>query len=159
MVTISQIRKIHTLKSIIGLDDDLYRDMLMSFGVQSSKDLTYAEAVIFLEILEEKAVALNRWKKLPKKYSDLKRSDNMATNAQLRMIEGMWREICYFDNDYFATKSLRKFLKSKFKVDDVMFLTKAKAIKVIQAIKGIKNNLKKCAATQSVEEKKRRRKQ
>ena len=159
MVTISQIRKIHTLKSIIGLDDDLYRDMLMSFGVQSSKDLTYAEAVIFLEILEEKAVALNRWKKLPKKYSDLNRSDNMATDAQLRMIEGMWREICYFDNDYFATKSLRKFLKSKFKVDDVMFLTKAKAIKVIQAIKGIKNNLKKCATTQNVEEKKRRRKQ
>lgn len=142
MVTISQIRKIHTLKSIIGLDDDLYRDMLMSFGVQTSKDLTYAEAVIFLEILEEKAVALNRWKKLPKKYSDLNRSDNMATDAQLRMFEGMWREICYFDNDYFATKSLRKFLKSKFKVDDVMFLTKAKAIKVIQAIKGIKNNLK-----------------
>ena len=71
MVTISQIRKIHTLKSAIGLDDDLYRDMLMSFGVQSSKDLTYAEAIIFLEILEEKAVALNRWKKLPKKYSDL----------------------------------------------------------------------------------------
>ena len=159
MVTISQIRKIHTLKSIIGLDDDLYRDMLMSFGVQSSKDLTYAEAVIFLEILEEKAVALNRWKKRPKKYSDLNRSDNMATDAQLRMIEGMWREICYCDNDYFATKSLRKFLKSKFKVDDVMFLTKAKAIKVIQAIKGIKNNLKKCAATQNVEEKKRRRKQ
>ena len=135
MVTISQIRKIHTLKSIVGLDDDLYRDMLMSFGVQTSKDLTYAEAVIFLEILEEKAVVLNRWKKLPKKYSDLNRSDNMATDAQLRMIEGMWREICYFDNDYFATKSLRKFLKSKFKVDDVMFLTKAKAIKVIQAIK------------------------
>lgn len=159
MVTISQIRKIHTLKSIVGLDDDLYRDMLMSFGVQSSKDLTYAEAVIFLEILEEKAVALNRWKKLSKKYSDLNRSDNMATDAQLRMIEGMWREVCYFDNDYFATKSLRKFLKSKFKVDDVMFLTKAKAIKVIQAIKGIKNNLKKCAATQNGEEKKRRRKQ
>lgn len=40
-----------------------------------------------------------------------------------------------------------------------MFLTKAKAVKVIQAIKGIKNNLKKCAATQNVEEKKRRRKQ
>ena len=51
MVTISQIRKIHTLKSAIGLDDDLYRDMLMSFGVQFSKDLTYAEAIIFLEIL------------------------------------------------------------------------------------------------------------
>ena len=59
------------------------------------------------------------------------------------MIEGMWREVCYFDNNEFAKKSLRKFLKSKFKVDDVMFLTKAKACKVIQALQAIKKSLKK----------------
>ena len=63
------------------------------------------------------------------------------------MIESMWREICYFDNDKFAKKSLRKFLKSKFKTDDIMFLTKCKAVKVIQAIKNIQKNLKKSAAT------------
>lgn len=145
MATTSQIRKIHTLKNIIGLDDDLYREMLMSFEVQSSKSLTYTEAIIFIEILEEKALALNCWKKQPKKYENLCRSDNMASDAQMRMIEGMWREISYYDNDCFAKKSLRKFLKSKFKVDDVMFLTKAKASKVIQAILGIKKNLKKSA--------------
>lgn len=149
MATISQIRKIHTLKNAIGLDDDLYREMLMSFDVQSSKNLTYTEAIIFTEILEEKAVALNRWEKHPKKYEALHRSDNMASDAQLRMIEGMWREVSYYDNDSFAKKSLRKFLKSKFKVDDVMFLTKAKACKVIQALQAIKKNLnkKKSAAT------------
>lgn len=145
MATISQIRKIHTLKNVIGLDDDLYREMLMSFDVQSSKDLTYTEAIIFTEILEDKAVALNRWEKQSKKYEDLYRSDNMASDAQMRMIEGMWREISYYDDDSFAKKSLRKFLKSKFKVDDVMFLTKVKASKVIQAIKGIKKNLKSAA--------------
>ena len=58
---------------------------------------------------------------------------------------GLWREICYFDNDDFAKKSLRKFLKSKFKIDDVMFLTKNKASKVIQAITEIKKNMKKRA--------------
>lgn len=147
MATTSQIRKIHTLKHLIGLDDDTYIEILKSFDVQSSKNLTYDEAVIVLEILEEKAVALNRWQKQPKKYENLYRSDNMASDAQMRMIEGMWREVCYYDDDQFAKKSLRKFLKSKFKVDDVMFLTKAKASKVIQAIKGIKKNLKKSAAT------------
>lgn len=143
MATTSQIRKIHTLKSIIGLDDDVYREMLMSFDVQSSKSLSYTEAIIFAEILEEKAVALNRWQKHPKKYENLNRIDKMASNAQLRMIEGIWREVCYFDDNTFAKKSLRKFLKSKFKVDDVMFLTKAKACKVIQALQAIKKNLKK----------------
>lgn len=43
MATTSQIRKIHTLKNFIGLDDDLYREMLMTFGVQSSKNLTDTE--------------------------------------------------------------------------------------------------------------------
>ncbi len=67
--------------------------MLMSFDVQSSKDLTYTEAVIFIDILEDRAIALNRWEKKPKKYEDLYRTPKMATQAQLRMIEGLWREI------------------------------------------------------------------
>lgn len=147
MATISQIKKIHTLKNILGLDDDLYIEMLMSFGVQSSKNLTYTEAAVFLEILEDKAAEQNLWKKQPKKYADLNRNQDMATQSQLRMIEGMWCEICYYDTDEFARKSLRKFLKSKFKVDDVMFLRKHTAIKVIQAISGMKKNLEKSAAT------------
>ena len=146
MATISQIKKIHTLKSRLGLDDDLYHEMLMSFGVCTSKDLTFTEAAVLLDILETKAVERNLWKKQPKKYEDLDRESKMATPPQLRMIKGMWRDICYVDNDEIATKSLRKFLKSKFKVDDIRFLTKAKANKVIQAIKGIQKNLKKGAA-------------
>lgn len=147
MATTSQIKKIHTLKYILGLDYDLYIEMLMSFGVQSSKNLTCTEAAVFLEILEDKAVEQNLWKKQSKKYADLNRSQDMATQAQLRMIEGMWREICYYDTDEFAKKSLRKFLKSKFRVDDVMFLRKHTAIKVIQAISRMKKNLEKSAAT------------
>ena len=33
MSTSLQIKQIHTLKNILGLDDDLYREMLASFGV------------------------------------------------------------------------------------------------------------------------------
>lgn len=147
MITTLQIKKIHALKNRLGLDEDLYRDMLMSFGVCTSKDLTFAEAAVLLDILETKAVEKNLWKKEPKKYEDMKnRSSKMATPPQLRMIKALWREICYKDNDDFATSSLRKFLKAKFRVDDIRFLTKAKANKVIQAIKGIKKNLKKRAA-------------
>lgn len=73
----------------------------------------------------------------------------MATPSQLRMIEGLWREICYVDNDKFAKKTLRKFLKSKFKTDDVMFLTKKKAVKVIQGLLSMKKRIKKSAAARS----------
>ena len=83
MATTSQIRKIHTLKNALGLDDDLYHEMLKSFDVQTSKNLTYTEAIIFIEILEEKAVAINRWEKRLKKYETLHRSDNMASTIYL----------------------------------------------------------------------------
>ncbi len=141
MPTAAQIKKIHILKIVLGLEDDLYRELLMHFNVQSSKELSYLGATAFIEILENKAVALNCWVKRPKKYENLNRI-NMASPAQMRMIEGLWREVSYFDDDKFAKKSLRKFLKSKFKTDDVMFLTKARASKVIQAIREIKKNLK-----------------
>ena len=147
MITAFQIKKIHTLISLLGIDDELYHEMLMSFGVGTSKKLTYAEASILIDILEEKAVVQNLWKIKPKKYEDLNRNQRMATQSQLRMIESLWREVCYFDTDEFAKNSLRKFLKSKFKIDDIMFLTKTKASRVIQAILGMKRNLKKSAAT------------
>ncbi len=143
MVSSFQIKKIHTLKNLLSIDNDLYIDMLMSFGVQSSKNLTFTEANILLEILEEKAVAQNLWVKQPKKYESLKRNENMASSAQLRMIESLWREIAYINNDKFSKSSLRKFLKNKFKIDDIMFLTKTKATKVIQGIMAIKKSIKK----------------
>ena len=143
MVSSFQIKKIHTLKNLLSIDNDLYIDMLMSFGVQSSKNLTFTEANILLEILEEKAVAQNLWVKQPKKYESLKRNENMASSAQLRMIESLWREIAYINNDKFSKSSLRKFLKNKFKIDDIMFLTKTKATKVIQGIMAIKKSINK----------------
>lgn len=147
MATTFQIKKIHTLKNILGMDDDLYHEMLMSFDVQTSKNLTFTEATIFIEILEEKAIAINKWTKQPKKYAELNRSNNMASNAQLRMIEGLWRELSYYDNDKFAKTSLRKFLKLRFKINDVMFLTRVKANKVIHGIIAMKKNIEKSAAT------------
>ena len=102
---------------------------------------------MFIEILEDKAVECKLWKKQPKKYEELNRDKQMATNAQLRMIEGLWQEICYFDDEKYTKTSLRKFLKSKHKVDDVMFLTKQKASKVIQSIIAFKRNIKRSVTT------------
>ena len=54
MSTFTQIKQIHILKNLIGLEEDLYREMLASFGVYSSKNLTETEASIFIDILNEK---------------------------------------------------------------------------------------------------------
>ena len=49
MSTSLQIKQIHTLKNILGLDDDLYREMLASFGVYSSKKLTEGKQTVPLK--------------------------------------------------------------------------------------------------------------
>ena len=49
MATNSQIKKIHTLKNVLGIDDDLYRELLCEYGVSSSKDLAYKDAIMLLQ--------------------------------------------------------------------------------------------------------------
>lgn len=147
MATNSQIKKIHTLKNVLGIDDDLYRELLCEYGVSSSKDLAYKDAITFTENLENNAVAKGLWVKKPKKYAGLNRDKEMATDSQIRMIEGLWRELSYLDNDKFAKKSLRKFLSRTHKVDDVMFMTKDKASKVINSIIAMKKNYVKKSAS------------
>lgn len=140
-ITKFQIRKIHTLKNLLGIDDNTYRNMLRSFDVTTSKNLTYTEAKIILEILEDNAIKANLWIKRPLKYDDPSRTSYMANGAQRRMIEGLWRELSYEDTDKFAKQSLRTFLRKKFNIEDTAFLTKEKGIKAIQAITRMKKNL------------------
>ncbi len=135
MSTFTQIKQIHTLKNIIGLDDDLYREMLASFDVYSSKNLTVAEAQIFIEILNDKVKNIA---KRNLKYEEFDgRDKKMATPLQLRKIEFAWEEI---KTERTKAKSLREFLQTQFHVDDVRFMTKAKASRIIAVMEKIKLN-------------------
>lgn len=118
-ITFSQIKKLHTLKAMLGIDDELYREMLGSFDVQTCKNLTQAEAEILIEILAQKQI--NKNKEYKKRYKHLQdRDDEMATPLQLRKIEAMWTEICDAQN---REKALRTFIQNKFKISDMRFVT------------------------------------
>lgn len=137
MITAFQIKQIHTLKNILGLDDDLYRDMLASFDVCSSKFLTETEAKIFISILNDKVKVLKNAKL--KKYDDfIGRSPIMATPLQLRKLEATWADICNSDDKKEQKESLRKYIKKQFRVDDIRFMTKNKASRVIAILEQIR---------------------
>ena len=141
MISFSQIKQIHTLKSILGLDDELYREMLMSFGVATCKNLTFTEARILLDILSEKAIAAGKWQKPNNKFSELKnRADSMASPAQLRKIEAMWQDVCFEKSYTEVKKTLRKFIQNHFKISDIRFIDKITATKIIHVINKIKVN-------------------
>lgn len=137
MSTSLQIKQIHTLKNILGLDDDLYREMLASFGVYSSKKLTETEANILIEILQDKTKKLKLAK--PKKYDDLSERDSkMSTPLQLRKIEAIWWDICNIAESVQQIRNLRKFVKRQCKIDDIKFLSKREASKLIAVLEKIK---------------------
>lgn len=139
MISLSQIKQIHTLKSILGLDEELYQEMLMSFGVTTCKNLTFTEAGILLEILTSKAVAAGKWQRQNKKYADFElRDKDMATPAQMRKIEIMWAGLCYEKTTENIQKTLRKFISKHFKVSDIRFIDKFTATKIIHVIDKIK---------------------
>lgn len=153
MITFAQIKRIHTLKSMLGIDDELYREMLASFAarrqraevssaacpfnaaeqadVRTSKNLTQAEADVLIDILAQKQMSQYK-----KRYETLKnRDDEMATPLQLRKIEAMWSEVCDAQD---RVKALRTFIQNKFKISDMRFVTKRVATSLIFVIEKIK---------------------
>lgn len=134
MSTQLQIRRIHTLKTFLCMSDEVYRKMLQSFQVCSSKNLTDAEATILISTLQERA---DKLKYKLKKYDELKdRDEKMATPLQLRKLEATWNEIQRLKTNGRKT-SLKSYLKNHFKVDNLKFLSKARAGKIISVLERI----------------------
>lgn len=134
MSTQLQIRRIHTLKTFLCMSDEVYRKMLQSFQVCSSKNLTEAEANILISTLQERA---DKLKYKLKKYDELKdRDEKMATPLQLRKLEATWNEIQRLKTNGRKT-SLKSYLKNHFKVDNLKFLSKTRAGKIISVLERI----------------------
>jgi hypothetical protein len=147
------LAKIHIAKKELGLDDETYREILISvFGrerfetvpYKSSKFLSDSEALKLIHYFKGKGWSPKSavgngscGRPFPtKKYDDLgKRDAYAATPAQLRMIEAMWHDI-YRGNS--ETKHLRQFLFNHFKVSDIRFLERKTAHDVIEALKQMK---------------------
>jgi hypothetical protein len=127
------LAKIHIAKKQLCLDDDTYRAMLENLtGKTSSKDLTDKQLVGVIGHLQRSG-----WqaKAKAKKYDDMgKRDRHAATPAQLRLIEALWHDIYRGNNE---TLHLRQFIFRTAGVNDIRFLTKPLANKVIEGIKAV----------------------
>ena len=141
MVDKEQIKKIHALKNALKMPDDYYRKLIFInyYPAASSKDLTFEDARSFISQLEKKAVEKGVWKKHEGKqaFERLGHRNGMASPAQLRMIDAIWKEVSRFDDDKKKHTGLRTFLLSRFKVSDLRFLDRRAAGKVISALKGM----------------------
>lgn len=142
-----QIKLIHTLIHAIGMDDDTYRAMLEArAGVRSSLNLTYANARTLIEDLEGEAVELGVWKRhhWPAetgrlKYEDLGHRPGMASPAQLRMIEAMWKEVSYQETDEEKERAMRRFLMSHYHIAAIEWVEDWQAKKIIRTLNAMRD--------------------
>jgi len=140
MITPSQVKLIHTLKTAIGMDDDHYRCALYEgFRVESCKELTLDQAEDLLRDFKTRAVSLGVWtgKSRTKRTKDLRPRDGFASPSQLSYIEGLWEDVSRVTEEN-RRRALRGFLMRQAGVSDLRFLTADKANAVICALKQMK---------------------
>ncbi len=139
-----QLKKIHTLKNAIGMEDDQYRSLVQEIHGFSltSKDLSIEEADLLIARLEAIAIPMGVWQKYAgrKKYEDLGRRRGFATSRQLRFIEYLWKMVSFTHKEYERQRALRRFIFKIAGVDEMRFLEQQHAVKVIEALQQMRKS-------------------
>lgn len=144
-ITKGQIAKLHILKQQLRLSEEEYGAALESFGVSSSKDLTYEQAAYLIkklnELLPKELRNESQHKNIIKKYDELgiryneQLKEHYATPKQLRMIEAMWMTSPRVEHK--TEEALLKFIKRITNKDRMEWLLISDIRKIVKAIQSL----------------------
>ncbi len=148
MSTPQQRKLIGYFRKLLKMPEDIYREILWTWHVESSKELTADEAETLLRQLKKNAIASGVYDS-KKKYSFQKyrynslegRDEKMATPLQLRKIEAMWLEVSRVSSDTARADALNSFAERITGKKRLVFLTKIDASKLINAMNKMKFNM------------------
>jgi hypothetical protein len=134
---------IHQLSGKLNLDKELYREILQDrYKVNSSKDLTYRQASDFISYLKKQALDAGVWERKKSfqkhKYSNLGHREGMASPKQLRMIEALWKEVSYVQDETARLEALNTFLSKHFGVDKLIWVESNMVGKVKRTLEQMK---------------------
>ncbi|KXZ66852.1 gp16 family protein [Acinetobacter venetianus] len=123
------IKLIHVAKTKLGLDDDVYRDILSSTtGKTSSKELNLAQLEAVLDRLKQLGFAVEAKDKTGVK--------NTADDAQSKLIRHLWLQLheagAVKDG---SEKALAKFVENRVNVSALQFLSSKSADMVINHLR------------------------
>ncbi|MCH7357311.1 regulatory protein GemA [Acinetobacter sp. NIPH 1958] len=123
------IKLIHVAKTKLGLDDDVYRDILKSTtGKDSSKELNLAQLDAVLDRLKQLGFSVE-----PKNKDDFK---NLASDSQSKLIRHLWIQLHESGQVKSGTeKSLAKFVENRVGVSALQFLSTQHADMVINHLR------------------------
>lgn len=140
MSTSSQLVIIHTLRKVLALSEEVYRDMLKdNFNVSSSKELSVDQAATLIRSLKAH-VDGPPGQPPTKKWDHLTGRPGMASPAQLRLVEAMWKDVSRVKESAPRSEALRAFLEKRFHVKALLWLEASQVQKVIRALKAMKSS-------------------
>ena len=122
------IKLIHVAITKLGLDDDVYRDILESTtGKTSSKLLTPAQLEAVLDRLKQLGFEVESNKTGVK---------NLASDAQSKLIRHLWLQLYHAGQvKNGSEKALAKFIENRVKVSALQFLSTESADMVINHLR------------------------
>lgn len=123
------IQLIHVGKNKLGLDDDLYREVLESTtGKTSSKDLTIAQLNAVLDRMKQLGFDIES-----KEKSGVK---NLADDAQSKLIRHLWLELHNAGQIRNGSEqALAKFVENRVHVSALQFLSTRHADMIINHLR------------------------
>lgn len=123
------IKLIHVGKTKLGLDDDVYRDIIQSTtGKTSSKDLNLAQLEAVLDRFKQLGFAIES-----KNKSDVK---NLANDAQSKLIRHLWLQLHAAGHVRNGSElALAKFVENKVGVSALQFLSSHHADMIINHLR------------------------
>ncbi len=137
-IVLRQIKRIHVLKSALKLSDESYLDILSGYNVSSSKYLEFAEAaelIVKLESMITRMRVNNTYRpQTQKKFDDLGNRPGMASPAQLRKIDVMWRNVSRQTDQIARERARDSFIYNICKIKKIEWLEPRHVKKVIRAL-------------------------
>ncbi|HOX23008.1 MAG TPA: DUF1018 domain-containing protein, partial [Elusimicrobiales bacterium] len=137
-ITPAQIKRIHTLKTLLKTPDAAYRSMLRDYHAFSSKQLSEDQADTLIWELQKVAEAEGVWTRPGRKFQQLAGRKGMATPKQLRMIDAMWTDVSRTTSAESRRAALAAFLRRYGCNDGLEGLEYWQVSKVINALEAMK---------------------
>ena len=142
-ITNEQKKTIHTLKNALSMDDETYRETLwLGYKVESSVKLTRRQARELIDTLKKSAVQAGRWQNNRSfrkyKYDNLGYRDGMASPRQLRMIEALWKDVSFVQDEQARLEALEVFLSNHFGVDKIIWIEATMVGKIKKTLEQMK---------------------
>lgn len=123
-ITKAQIKQIHVLKTKLGWDDETYRNALRPYFVDTSKELSFSEAKMFIR---ELSAAVLRFQILM-----------LATEKQRKMIIAKWYAVTRVAGVREKMAALNAFLKNRFNIKNLNCMRRDEVEKVAKALSAMR---------------------